>query len=541
RLGHPEEAERLLKQAIELEPEHWEVYLTLGGFYQMRQNPVEALRWYEEGRRRNPRSLELLENCAALYNTTSQFEKALEVISEGLVLDPKDAKLYNIRGMVHVQRHDMKAAVRDFLQAIELDPALLSAYSNYLFYLHYADFISPHELAQWHRRYGEIAESVVGACSPPLPQCAENRERIRIGYVSGDFRQHSVAFFFEPLLKYHDRGKFEIYCYSYVVNPDAVTGRIRESCDVWRNLSPLSDQQGDQLIRNDHIDILVDLAGHTAKNRLPVLVRKPAPVLVTWLGYPDTTGVGAIDYRLTDAESDPEPFADELSTERLIRLTGGFHCFAPIPTPPSVAPPPARVAGFVTFGSFNNFNKVSPTCMDQWAAVLAAVPGSHLLVKAKSLASEGVRNRFLQEMGGRGVESQRITLLSSAASIEEHLATYHRVDIALDTYPYHGTTTTFEALYMGVPVLTVAGATHAARVGVSILTHAGLTDWIAEDEHALVELACQHTADLGALAELRSRLRAQLASSPLMDQEGFVSKLEDAYREMWARFCASGE
>src|SRR5262249_25869327 len=301
---------------------------------------------------------------------------------------------------------------------------------------------------------------------------------LRIGYVSPDFRQHSVAYFLEPLLRGHDRQQVEVFCYGDVARPDSVTTHLQELADHWLVTVGTSHQALAERIRTDRIDILVDVAGHTAGNRLLVFARKPAPVQVTWLGYPNTTGLKAIDYRLVDAVTDPAGEADAWASESLVRLEGGFLCYGALTDAPAPTLPPCLGTGTITFGSFNNPAKVSAATFDAWAKLLSRLPQARLLLKGTPFADAATRALFLARLDERGVAAERVDLMGSVSSATQHLALYHRMDIALDPFPFNGTTTTCEALWMGVPVITLRGHRHAGRVGASLLTQIGLTDLI---------------------------------------------------------------
>jgi predicted O-linked N-acetylglucosamine transferase (SPINDLY family) len=300
----------------------------------------------------------------------------------------------------------------------------------------------------------------------------------------------------------------------------------------------MSDADLAALIEREAIDIVVDCSGHTAANRLTALSRKPAPVQVTWLGYPATTGLPAIDYRLTDAIADP-PDADAFSSETLVRLPNGFLCYGPPPAAPAVSPLPARQSGTIVFGSFNNPAKINAGVVAAWTRLLAAVPRARLLLKAKQFGDAPTRALFLDRFAASGCDPARIDLLPADRALDDHLAQYAKIDIALDPFPYNGTTTTCEALWMGVPVITLRGDRHAARVGASLLTRVGLEDWIAADIDAYVATAAAFAADLDRLAALRGGLRQRVMASPLTDPVGFARDVEWAYRDLWQRYCKS--
>jgi protein O-GlcNAc transferase len=365
-------------------------------------------------------------------------------------------------------------------------------------------------------------------------------ERLRIGYVSGDFREHSVAYFVEPLLRGHDRTAVEVFCYADHRLDDAVTERLRGYADQWRPIAGMADDTVGELIRRDAIDVLVDLGGHSAENRLGVFARRAAPVQATWLGYPNTTGLAEIDYRLTDAVADPLGAADAWHAEKLVRVPGCFLCYGMPDVLPDVGALPAEANGFVTFGSFNNLAKVSERTMRLWGRVLDAVPGSRLLLKYRSLADAGTRSVVAEMMTRCGINPGRVEMAGHAASREDHLRMYGRVDVALDTTPYCGTTTTCEALAMGVPVVTLAGDAHVSRVGASLMHAMGLWEMVAKSGEEYVGIAVTLAGDLERMKATRIGLRERMRASALCDQGGFSKVMETALREMVERSLGPG-
>jgi predicted O-linked N-acetylglucosamine transferase (SPINDLY family) len=359
--------------------------------------------------------------------------------------------------------------------------------------------------------------------------------RLRLGYLSPDFNHHAVAYFIEPVLAAHDRTRVEVFCYASVAVPDRFTDRLRGLAEHWRDIARLDDDAAAALIRADNLDLLIDLAGHSARHRLLVLARRPAPVQATWIGYPNTTGLDAIDYRITDAVSDPVGQTEAWHSEKLVRLPANFSCYRPDDDAPAVNNLPAAAAGAVTFGCFNQFAKVTPEVIALWARLLAKLPGSRLLLKSRGLGDPGVAARVQAAFAAAGVGPARLILNGDELSVADHLGLYHKVDIALDPFPYNGTTTTCEALWMGVPVVTLAGSTHVSRVGASLLTHAGLAGWIAATPDDYVARAVAAVRDLPALAALRRGLREQVRTSPLCDAVRFTRGFEAACEAMSAR------
>jgi predicted O-linked N-acetylglucosamine transferase (SPINDLY family) len=342
-----------------------------------------------------------------------------------------------------------------------------------------------------------------------------------------------VAYFFEPLLKSHDREKFEIFCYSDVKSSDSVTERLEHEADCWRAIAWKKDGAVIKQIEADNIDILVDLAGHTAGNRLPVFARKPAPIQVSWLGYPNTTGLESIDYRFTDAVADPFGRDDDYYSEELYRLPGCFLCYGPHENAPAVSESPSVENSIVTFGSFNNLSKITPEVINAWSKILLRVEDARLVLKFKSFNDEHVRGRYSAMFTEGGISSDKIDFLSYVPGKADHLSLYNKIDIALDPFPYNGTTTTCEALWMGVPVVALAGDRHASRVGASILNAVGLDETlVANDIESYIDNAVALAADRGALQELRVGLRQKMQDSPLCNAEDFTGRIEEAYQKM---------
>ncbi len=370
-------------------------------------------------------------------------------------------------------------AIAAYRQAVALKPDFVKAHSNLVFTLHYHPGYEAQTIAEEHRRWDRQHAEPLRQFMLPHVNDRNSDRRLRIGYVSPDFRDHAVGRFLLPLLAHQDRQHFEVYAYSQVRVHDAMTELFRSQVNQWRSTVSLSDEQLAGLVRQDQIDILVDLAGHSAGGRLLVFARKPAPVQITWLGYPNSTGLNTMDYRITDAFADPPGLGDALYSEQLVRLPQTNWVYhppenGPPPRPGSARAPDRRpLVAPVTFGCFNNFAKVTDPMLVLWGRILQAVPGSRLLLKAQGLGSQSARQRTLELFSNGGIDPGRLELRGFAPGRGAHLALYNRVDIALDPFPYHGTTTTCEALWMGVPVITLAGETHVSRVGVSLLSNMG--------------------------------------------------------------------
>ncbi len=463
-----------------------------------------------------------------------RLNEALELYNACLGADSRslDACLGAAGVLVDLWRLDEAVAAYD--RACGLAPAVGPIHSALLFHQHYLLPVDAKHLFEMHRRYGALVA--------PAPQAAVEAERrdparrLRVGYVSPNLSRHSVGYFVAPLLRCHDRREFEIFCYYNHALSDDATQRMRAMTDGWRDIADKDDKAVAHLVQEDAIDVLVDLAGHSKGNRLGVFSRRPAPVQMTWLGYPDTTGLGAVDARLTDESADPRPAAEERHSERLARIQNCFLCYEPPADAPSIR---QRADGApIVFASFNNLAKINAPTLAVWGRILAAVPDSRLVLKSAPLNFPDTVDRVSDVLESCGIDPARVELRGWTSGREQHLDGYGEVDIALDTFPYNGTTTTCEALWMGVPVVTLAGEVHMSRVGASLLTCTGLGELIAHDETGYVRIATELARDGRRRQALRADLRSRLLASPLLDHAGFTHKLETLYREAWRNYCA---
>lgn len=466
---------------------------------------------------------------------------ALAGFRRALALEPASAEVLSNFGTALKDLGRLDEAVPLLARSQTVRPDLPKVRSNLLYSHEYWDKATPEGLFALHHGWGLWAmESWLAGEPPPTAHAnpPDPARRLRVGYVSPDLYAHPCSRFIEPLLAAHDRSAVEVVCYAQVPAPDPVTARLRALADHWVPITSLTDAAVAERVRTDGIDVLVDLAGHTARHRLGVFARKPAPVQVTWLGYPDTTGISTIDARLTDSVADPPGDADRLHAETLVRLPNGFLCFRPDPDTPDPAPPPADAEGGVTFGSFNNLAKLSPSTVTVWAAILQRVPGSRLLLKSRPLGDPGVALEVRERFAKHGIDPARVDAIGWLPGTGGHLGAYGRIDVALDPFPYNGTTTTCEALWMGVPVVTRRGDRHAARVGASLLARVGLDDLVAEDSDAYVDAAVRLAADALRRRTLRVELRRRMAASALRDEAGFARDVEAAFRNLWGAWCA---
>jgi len=530
--GYLDEAEGLLRRAIAGSPRNAEFHNTLGFICQRQGRLEEAAECFRTAIRRRPGYAEAMSNLATVLADLRRLTEAVEWARRAATIKPVHPLLDNLGNMLGRLGLPGEAA-EAYRACVRNAPQAWRTWSNLLFVMHHLPEVTPGELFALHAQVGREISGGLSAYREH-PNRRDPDRRLRVGYVSADFRMTSVSYFTLPILRGHDRTAVEVYCYSDAGEPDAVTERIRAAADAWRSISGLQDEAVADQVREDGIDILVDLAGHT-NNRLAVFARRPAPVQVTYLGYPDTTGLPAMDYRLTDSLADPPGEADSRATETLVRLDPCAWCYAPLGDTPEVA---ARRNGTITFGSFNDLTKVSAPALGAWARILRATPGARLLLKAAALREASVRDRLARLFQTHGIEPARLELQGFLPDARAHLALYGEMDVALDTFPYNGTTTTCDSLWMGVPVVSLAGRTHVARVGVSLLNAVGLGELVASDVEHYVRLAVELAADRGRLAALRAELRERMRRSPLMDAAGFCRRLEAAYREMWHSWCS---
>ncbi len=495
----------------------------------------------------DPRNTAALINLGAVLTKTGRLGEGEAVLRRAIALEPNRAEGHANLGYLLLDRGARELGVAALRKARGLRGALPGIgetfASSELYYLSFRADVTPAGLFAAHQQWGlDYLEALRQAGRGSTPAFGNSRDpgrRLRVGYLSADMRKHSVSYFLEPLLEAHSAADVETFCYADVGLPDPVTLRLQRLAHQWRLVAGLDDASLQRQIRADAIDILVDLGGHTGGSRLTVLAPKPAPVTATWLGYPATTGLPTVDYRLTDEIADPPGEADNLHTETLVRLPGGFLCYRPEGEAPAVAPLPATAQGRITFGSFNNPGKITAGTVRAWSRILAGVPGSRMLLKGTQFADPGTCGHFRDLFAAGGIGPESLEFRGRATMPAEHLAMYGEVDIGLDPFPYNGTTTTCEAFWMGVPTVSLRGDRHAARVGASLLTQLGLQDLIGESLDGYVAAAVALAGDLERLAALRDGLRTRMLGSPLCDRAGFARRFEAALREMWRRCCAT--
>jgi predicted O-linked N-acetylglucosamine transferase (SPINDLY family) len=534
-LGRFDEAEACYRQAARLRPDYAVAHGNLGTVLIEQGRLSEAVASCEEALRLRPDSPDTLTFLGTALRKQGRLDEAVRYYRRALELQSDRADALDGLANALKDEGQLDEAVACYRKALALKPDRAHTHSNLLFALHYSPGADTRSLLVEHRRWAQQhAEPLVATIRPQRVDRDPERP-LRVGYLSPDFREHPVAFAIEPVLIAHDRRRFHITCYSDVKRPDAHTHRLQALADEWRPLRGLSDAETAERIRLDRIDILVDLAGHTAHNRMLVFARKPAPVQVAYFGYPNTTGLATMDYRVTDAHADPPGLTEESYTEELIRLPEIAWCYQPSASP-EVGPLPALSVGYVTFGSLNYLAKVTPETVALWSCILQAVRDSRLVLLA-SAARQGDR-RVRDDFAAHGIAGARIDFIGRKPR-DEYLQLHQAIDIGLDPFPYNGGVTTCDALWMGVPVVTLAGRRYVSRQGVSLLSNVGLSGWIAETPEAYVEIATRWARDPTGLGRVRSGLREVLRASPLCDGQQLTRHLERAYHGMWVRWCAA--
>jgi predicted O-linked N-acetylglucosamine transferase (SPINDLY family) len=472
---------------------------------------------------------DLYEKQARLDEAETRFKRALDV-------DANHAGALLNYGTFCQRQGRLADASRLLTRARAADPRIKGVESSVLFSLNFRSDIGRDEIAAEHRRIGAEMERSAGARFQTWANQRSEERRLRVGYVSGDFYHHPVALFLRPILENHDRAAFEVTCYSNYADDNDVAQTLRRFCTSWHDISSLDDEAFVQKVRDDAIDVLVDLSGHTSRNRLSAFARHPTPVQATWLGYLNTTGVPAIDYRICDRHTDPYGESEHLHTERLVRMPDAQWCYMPWYAIPPIEQPHPTTPGRIVLGSFNQYAKISDECLRLWCEIVKEVPNAHLLVL--DVRSGSVRDALCRRLVRNGIDADRVTFCGRE-SIFNYFAAIGNADIALDTFPYNGGTTTLDTLWMGVPLVALEGSRSIARGSYSILRTLGLDELIAHSEHEYVEINVRLARDRQERRRLRETLRQLLVRSPLMDAPSFTRALEQKYREMWRTWCAT--
>jgi predicted O-linked N-acetylglucosamine transferase (SPINDLY family) len=523
-------------RAIELNPGSAAAFNNLGNALRDQGKLAESVAALAKAIQLRPNFAAAFNNMGNALRDQGKLDESASAYLQAIALRPDYADAFSNLGNVRKDQGAMDEAIVCYNRAMALQPGNAGLHSNRLMAMHFHPAYDAAAIAAEHRRWNERHAARLRPARPePVLAYGAGRSnsalgdgRLKIGYVSPDFRGHPVGRFLLPLLECHDYSQFEIFCYSDVRAPDGLTERLRARADVWRNMVGQSDEHVADTIRRDGIDILVDLTMHSADNRLLVFARKPAPVQITYLAYCSTSGLDAIDYRLTDPWFDPPALGDANYSEKSLHLPETYWCYQPSHAAPETGPLPALAAGQVTFGCLNSFAKVSPAALMTWCRLLVAVPQSRLVLHAKAGSH---RQRALDCFIREGLDPQRVTFAGFVPAAE-YLRAYNEIDIALDPFPFAGGTTTCDALWMGVPVVSLAGRTAVGRAGVSILSNLGLPELIADSPEQYIKIAGELAGNLPRLSELRAGLRERMRQSPLTDAPRFARHVEAAYRKV---------
>lgn len=486
----------------------------------------------------------LLFNLAAVYNlaggvciNTGRITEAIQYLKKAIETDPNIPEMWNNLGMELVRAGHIQEGLELLRKSVEKAPANALLDSNYLLYLHYLPSLNPQKLFDEHKRWARLHAPVSRARKSHSNEPDPDR-RLRVGYISPDFRMNSAAYNFEAFLDGHNRSKIEVYGYGNIAKADSFTERFKDKFDRYRSIRGVSDAKAAALIEEDKIDILVEIGGHINDNRLPVLAYKPAPIQVDY-GGANTSGMEQIDYRLTDSLLET-PELQEFYIEESVYLPGGLICYTPPDFAPPVGPLPALRKGYVTFGVFNNSMKINSYSISLWAKILKANSNSRLLMKFAVGDDEGMKNKYWQQFEQFGIGRERVEICGWKPAVE-HLKLYGEVDIALDTYPYNGCVTALEGLWMGVGIVSLVGdSSFLSRVGLSMLSRMGLESFAVAEPAEYIAKATSLAKDLKTLAGIRGSLRSRMTGSPLCDAKRFASEVETAYRKMWHRWCQRG-
>lgn len=570
RLGRLDEAGASYQRAVQLRPDDPGALNELAALLMEMGRPADAISCYERMLQLRPDSAGAYNNLGLALLNANRTEEAVLTFRQALYLQPSLADAHNNLGLALAARGDpdeavicyqrvlqltshhfgalvnlgnackdqgcLTEAIDYYRTALQVQPHEARIHSNLLLALQYEAAADPLEILAAARRYAQRHAAPLAGAIKPHPVHSREGRLLRIGYVSADFREHPVAYFLEPILANHDHQRFEIFCYADVVRPDYLTQRLQGYADQWRSLVGSSDAQAAEMIRRDGIDILLDLAGHTGGNRLLTFARKPAPIQASYLGYLGTTGLPTMNYYLTDAYVDPPGLSEAHYEEQLIRLPECGFCYQPGPAPEVSAELPARQSGRMTFASLNTVAKLSEEVLSLWARIVTGVPGARLLLRSGT-GRQG-EERLHDALDRHNLSSERVLLLRPTPTRFDYLKLYQTVDLCLDPFPYNGVTTTCDALWMGVPVLTLAGRMNVSRQGLRFLCNVGLKGLIAETSDHYAQLAVELGNNLNRLSALRAGLRERMSRSPLMDAQRLTRSLEAAYCDMEQKWAA---
>ena len=564
-MGKTLDAERLFYQVLEFQPDYLPAHANLALIYLEKKEYQAAIEHSNKAYKTFQNNPDFLFNFALILERINDFPKAIKLYEKAISINPNHYKSYinvsalkiligdlinaeeylsncvkrfpnnyrvlNNIGLCYEEQGKIKQAFEFYKKAALAEQTENIAKSNLLFAMHYQPCINGEILYQMHCQWANFLEK---ECYD-FENVYKNDQKINIGYLSPDFRVHPVATFLYPILLNHNRKFFRIICYSQVVHQDDMTERIKKQCTKWVDITSLTDKEACSSIQRDQIHILVDLAGYSKNNRINIFAMKPAPVQISYLGYPGTTGLKQIDYRLTDKWADPQEH-NSLHTEKLIRMPHCFLCYEPGEAMPEVSSLPALKNSFITLGSFNRMSKLNDNILEVWAKIMVRQKNTLLILKAQAFHDPLVKKRIINFFENIGVKRNRLILLERLNSRMEHLKLYNKIDIALDTFPYHGTATTCQALWMGVPVVTLQGNAHVSRVSVSILKTIGLSDCVALSKKEYIDKVCNIANNIDLLSCLRKNLRKLIQDSPLYQSKKFVLQLEQQYQKLWQKY-----
>lgn len=523
-------------RAINMDPKNSEFAFFMGKLEMTRTNNDEAIKWFKKSIELNPdHSFSAWNNMGIIYGNDKKLEKAEECYKNSIKANPSSSAPLSNLGGVYSNRNQIDKAIELYKKAVELNPGDYRAHGNLCFTAAFYGVASPEERLSSHQNWYDHHGRNLTPENVMFFNDRDPDKRLNVGFISSDFRTHPVNDFLNPLLKAFDKNKIKIFCYNNNALRDSVTEEIKETADEWREIHSSSLGSSQQLIRDDKIDILFDLSGHVAGNKMQIFCYKPAPIQISYLGYFATTGVPTIDYWLTDWDLHPEDTVEKTS-EEIYRLPRCWLAYSPRVEASVPAPPPSIKNGYVTFGSFNNSSKIGPKTVAAWTEVLKALPTSRLILKGPGYDDKFIYDLKLKNFTDNGIAAERIELLGRIEDYKEHLAVYDKIDIALDTVDYSGGTTTAETMWMGVPVLTLVGDLMQERMSYSMIKAVGLDDWAAFSVDEFVEKAKKFAADEKGRADLRASIRETMASSQLCDSAGLARAMEEAFRDMWHRF-----
>lgn len=533
----PREAILSVQKAVELAPDYVEAWNNLGALLSATDLIDDAIAALRKAAALKPNWAEPYINAGNMLRNRARYDEAIDFYRQAARTDPRNPEPHHILGSALARQGLRESARQHLTESLRLNPKDVVVNSSLCLLSNYDPNMSPAILRNEHEWWDRLQGQGMAKLAPHTNSRDPDR-KLRVGYVSPDFRVHPVARFMVGVYEAHDPAQFELYSYAQMNKSDAMTERFAAR-SKWRSTYGQQESKIDEMIRADQIDILIDLAGHTGGNRITIFPWRAAPVQAAYLGYPSTAGLKSIQYRITDSVADPEN-EESAHTEELIRLPGVWCCFEPHADAPQIVDPPSLRNGYITFGSMQNLLKLNERVIDLWTQVLRAAPTSRLHIYRDTLDGMG-RRRLIAEFTQRGLDPQRLELRNSKKDGAGHLSEYEAIDISLDTLPWSGHATTCESLWMGVPMITQRGTRHAGRMSASILTAIGAPELIAETPEQFVEIATALATDSEKLKHLRHSLREQMRSSPVCDPKSFTRNLEAAYRDIWRRWCAQDD